>query len=86
MFEKTWESIVEPEQPLPLSQLELIITEGDLFTLGSRRPAVKTLRAPYHRSKTGGMSGRSLKKQSYPKFSALDDLFQVFHTSDFGCN
>ncbi|MDO8657036.1 MAG: hypothetical protein Q7K45_07405 [Nanoarchaeota archaeon] len=38
MFEKTWETIVEPVQPIPLSELELKITEGDAFTLGQKRP------------------------------------------------
>lgn len=38
MFEKTWETIVEPEKPILISNLELKITEGDAFTLGQKRP------------------------------------------------
>ena len=40
MFDKTWETIVEPENQIPLSNLELKITEGDAFTLGQKRPAL----------------------------------------------
>ncbi len=40
MLQKTWETIVAPAEPVPLSNLEVIVTEGDLFTLGSKRPAL----------------------------------------------
>lgn len=40
MFDKTWETIVEPEKPISISHLELKITEGDAFTLGQKRPAL----------------------------------------------
>ena len=36
----TWEMIVEPERPIPISQLEVIITEGEQFNLGLHRSAL----------------------------------------------
>ncbi len=37
-FPQLWEPLVEPPEPIPFSDLEIIVAEGDPFIVGLRRP------------------------------------------------
>ena len=39
-YQHTWETIVEPEQPILLQDLEVIVAEGEPLTIGKHRPAL----------------------------------------------
>ncbi|MEK6950500.1 MAG: hypothetical protein AABX13_02145 [Nanoarchaeota archaeon] len=37
-FPQLWEPLVRPPEPIPFSELEIIVAEGDSFNVGLRRP------------------------------------------------